>query len=278
MSENKIETSAYSKTAVEHYSSPVVMNNLHNNESFHSTRSLSYSDMDLSQQHQGTEEFYLSYVMNINDNTYNHLETSQHINQYPLNKDTHPEHIRRYNNNQVTYQQDVSVRYLQLPAPPPPSHIYDLGIARVDPDIYAAQYGSQLASNKYALNIMTKFDVDNNYAYMIQIYQNGINCDYIEKNIEEIILPDGRRKFHSNTTSPSLQENRQFSPSSGSGSRSTKHLPGHVASPPSHHSNIVSVTPTQSPVCSMNPSLSKQHPQLSTDPLARINRHEIIVW
>ncbi|CAF1429290.1 unnamed protein product [Adineta steineri] len=230
MSENKIETSAYSKTAVEHYSSPVVMNNLHNNESFHSTRSLSYSDMDLSQQHQGTEEFYLSYVMNINDNTYNHLETSQHINQYPLNKDTHPEHIRRYNNNQVTYQQDVSVRYLQLPAPPPPSHIYDLGIARVDPDIYAAQYGSQLASNKYALNIMTKFD------------------------------------------------NRQFSPSSGSGSRSTKHLPGHVASPPSHHSNIVSVTPTQSPVCSMNPSLSKQHPQLSTDPLARINRHEIIVW
>ncbi|CAF1489426.1 unnamed protein product [Adineta steineri] len=70
MSENKIETSVYSKTAVEHYSTPVVMNNLHNNESFYSTRSLSYSDMDLSQQqHQGTEEFHLSSAMNINDNT-----------------------------------------------------------------------------------------------------------------------------------------------------------------------------------------------------------------
>ncbi|CAF1482097.1 unnamed protein product [Adineta steineri] len=54
---------------------PVVMNNLHNNESFYSTRSLSYSDMDSSQQ-QGTEGFYLSSVMNLNDNTYNHLETS----------------------------------------------------------------------------------------------------------------------------------------------------------------------------------------------------------
>ncbi|CAF0772411.1 unnamed protein product [Adineta steineri] len=45
----QIETSTYSKTAVDHCSSPVIMNNLHNNKSFYSTRSLSYSDMDLSQ-------------------------------------------------------------------------------------------------------------------------------------------------------------------------------------------------------------------------------------
>ncbi|CAF1261084.1 unnamed protein product [Adineta steineri] len=59
------------------YTQPVVMNNLHNNESFYSIRSLSYSDMDSSQQQQqGTEEFYLSSAMNLNDNTNNHLETS----------------------------------------------------------------------------------------------------------------------------------------------------------------------------------------------------------
>ncbi|CAF1238940.1 unnamed protein product [Adineta steineri] len=78
MPDNKIETCTYSKTVVEHCSSPVVMNNSHNNESFYLTRSLSYCDMDLSQQQQeSTEGFYLSSAINVNDNKCNHLETSQ---------------------------------------------------------------------------------------------------------------------------------------------------------------------------------------------------------
>ncbi|CAF4439490.1 unnamed protein product, partial [Adineta steineri] len=45
--------------------------------------------------------------------------------------------------------------------------------------------------------------------------------------------------------------NRQFSPSSGPGSRSSKNLPGQAASPSSLHPNAGSVTPTQSPARSM---------------------------
>ncbi|CAF0787344.1 unnamed protein product [Adineta steineri] len=49
--------------------------------------------------------------------------------------------------------------------------------------------------------------------------------------------------------------NRQFSPSSDSAPRSIKYLPGQAASLSLHHLNAGSVTPTPSPVLSMNPQL-----------------------
>ncbi|CAF3653212.1 unnamed protein product [Adineta steineri] len=59
--------------------------------------------------------------------------------------------------------------------------------------------------------------------------------------------------------------NHRFSPSSDPRSRSTKHLPGQAASPSSHHPNAGSVIPAQPSARSMNPLLSKQLPQSSTD-------------
>ncbi|CAF3536964.1 unnamed protein product [Adineta steineri] len=61
------------------------------------------------------------------------------------------------------------------------------------------------------------------------------------------------------------QFNHRFSPSSDPRSRSTKHLPGQAASPSSHHPNAGSVIPAQPSARSMNPLLSKQLPQSSTD-------------
>ncbi|CAF1482113.1 unnamed protein product [Adineta steineri] len=72
-------------------------------------------------------------------------------------------------------------------------------------------------------------------------------------------------------------DNHQFSPSSGPTSRSTKHLPGQAASPSSHHPNAGSVIPAQSSARSMNPLLSKQQPQSSTDSLTTTNSHENVI-
>ncbi|CAF1381614.1 unnamed protein product [Adineta steineri] len=74
-----------------------------------------------------------------------------------------------------------------------------------------------------------------------------------------------------------IKRNRQSSPSSGPGSRSTKNLPGQAVSPSSLHPNAGSVTPTQSPIRSMNPSLSKQHSQSSTVSLTPTNSHENVI-
>ncbi|CAF1475230.1 unnamed protein product [Didymodactylos carnosus] len=45
------------------------------------------------------------------------------INKYPINYDPHPEMVHRPNLNHITYKQDVAVRYLQPPTPPPPGPI-----------------------------------------------------------------------------------------------------------------------------------------------------------
>ncbi|CAF0791259.1 unnamed protein product [Adineta steineri] len=66
--------------------------------------------MDLSQQQESTEEFHLSSAMNLNDNTYNHLETSQHMNQYPIYKDSYPPSIK-----------SIRIVNKYLPASQPPS-------------------------------------------------------------------------------------------------------------------------------------------------------------
>ena len=38
---------------------------------------------------------------------------------YPLSEDPNPEHIRRPNKERITYRQDIAIRYLQPPTPPP---------------------------------------------------------------------------------------------------------------------------------------------------------------
>lgn len=106
MSESKIESATYS--------SPVICDQLNNDDVFHA------SDMDLSGQHaqqQYLEEFYSPAPQTMQRSlSMNALDTSQ----YPLNIDHCPEHIRRHNNNRITYTQDVSVRYLQPSTPPLP--------------------------------------------------------------------------------------------------------------------------------------------------------------
>ncbi|CAF1356099.1 unnamed protein product [Adineta steineri] len=57
-----------------------------------------------------------------------------------------------------------------------------------------------------------------------------------------------------------------------------KHLPDQAASASSYHPNAGSVTPTQSPIRSMNPPLSKQHSQSSTVSLTPINSQENVIF
>ncbi|CAF0990084.1 unnamed protein product [Didymodactylos carnosus] len=45
------------------------------------------------------------------------------LNNYPVNYDPHPEMVYRPNFDHITYKQDVAVRYLQPPTPPPPGPI-----------------------------------------------------------------------------------------------------------------------------------------------------------
>ena len=242
---------------------------------------------------------------------------STEFDHYPLNEDLTPEHIRRANPDRIQYRQDVAIRYLQpptpppsgpviireirapqlaeapplviyqrpphpttpppivirerppvppaiepprvvnkyLPAPPPPArkviierqaplpakpqpiiiekwlpyrpaaerrvvvehapplmprapptntvitfdapridlvkNVRELGTVRVDPHMYAAQYGSQLASADYVLSTMNRFGLGNNYA---QLAHTSHPSGYRE---EYTTLPDGRRHFHS---------------------------------------------------------------------------------
>jgi hypothetical protein len=375
MYDSKIETATYSATTVERRSSPIAIDSLNNDEVFYATQNSGQCEMNSPR-----EDYYSALAMDVN-----HLESSQQsssfntvdqlvnqqyrtdINQYQLNEDPNPEHIRRQNNDRVTYRQDVAIRYLQPPTPPPPGpvivreirapqlpqapplvirqrppvpstpppivirerppvppcvepsrvvnkylpappplprqliierqaplpqkpqpviiekwlpykapperrvvveraqplapvvaqrnrvitfdaphvdlvkNVRNLGTVRVDPHMYAVQYGSQLTSSEYVLNTMSRFGIGSNYAQMIQMQtqpqssmynnhqmqmidshqsinygeshrssayrsQNGDHCDYIEKHIDETILPDGRRKQHSSITGSNEQE------------------------------------------------------------------------
>jgi hypothetical protein len=376
MTENKIETATYSTTAVERRTSPISFTD----DIFHSTRNS--RNLEVISQTSYEKEDYQQRNRDITDNTFINWEEpykqsssnnaidqlvnqtmSTKTNEYPLNQDPNPEHIRRHNNDRVTYRQDVAIRYLQpptppppgpviireirapqppeapplvirqrppvpvtpppivirerppvppqiepprivskyLPAPPPPArkviierqaplpqkpqpiiiekwlpykpsperrvvveraqplienpiqkntvitydpphvdlvkNVRDLGTVRVDPHMYTVQYGSNLSSSEYVLNTMTKYGIGNNYTQMVQIQtsprssiannnfmnqqsitygehsasstyqlQNGDQSEYIEKTVEEIILPDGRRKYRSDTSGSNEQE------------------------------------------------------------------------
>jgi hypothetical protein len=342
MSDSKIETATYSTSAVEHRTSQV-----------------QYEREDYQRRNSDSTDNALvrweeAYQRSSSTNALDQLvgqEICTDTNQYLLNEDANPEHIRRHNNDRITYRQDVAIRYLQpptpppsgpviireirapqppeapplfirhrppvpvtpppivirerppvpppiepsrivnkyLPAPPPPprkviierqaplpqkpqpiiiekwlpykppperrvvveraqplverpiqkntvitydppridivKNVRDLGTVRVDPHMYAVQYGSHLSSSEYVLNTMTRFGIGNNYTQMAQMQtsprssitienhlnnQQSINygdhCEYIEKHTEEIILPDGRRRHRSSISGSNEQE------------------------------------------------------------------------
>ena len=108
-------------------------------------------------------------------------------------------------------------------------NVRELGTVRVDPHMYSVQYGSQLATSEYVLNTMAKFGLGNNYTQMVQMQasprssvahqqsirfdersayqvQNGGHSNYIEKHVDEIIYPDGRRRHHSSIAGSNEQE------------------------------------------------------------------------
>jgi len=113
-------------------------------------------------------------------------------------------------------------------------NVRDLGTVRVDPHMYSVQYGSHFASSEYILNTMAKFGLGGNYSQMVQMQAgprlpvanhffqnqqsmaygernpcevlNGGRSEYMEKHMEEIILPDGRRKRHSSISGSNEQE------------------------------------------------------------------------
>ena len=66
------------------------------------------------------------------------------------------------------------------------SNVRELGTVRVDPHMYAVQYGSQLASADYVLSTMHRFGLGNSYAQLM--------------HTQETMLPDGRRHFHARSS------------------------------------------------------------------------------
>lgn len=45
------------------------------------------------------------------------------ITEYTINQDAQPEVITKRSNQQLVYQQEVAIRYLRPPTPPPPGEI-----------------------------------------------------------------------------------------------------------------------------------------------------------
>ncbi|CAF1166657.1 unnamed protein product [Adineta steineri] len=89
-----------------------------------------------------------------------------------------------------------------------------------------------------------------------------------ESNVMDSSFLERINTVLANSEVPGLFEGDEYSALLNLSSRSTKHLPDQAASASSYHPNAGSVTPTQSPIRSMNPSLSKQHSQSSTVSLA----------
>ncbi|CAF5032738.1 unnamed protein product, partial [Rotaria sp. Silwood1] len=136
MTETKIENTTYSTKTVEHSTSPVLINN----SSIHSVQNTNNIEIMSGMQHQNQ-----NYQLQIHDITNSPLINRQgilqcsssthnidqlanqtilpYVNQYPLNQDPYPEHIHRPTNEHLTYQQDIAIRYLQPPSPPPPGPI-----------------------------------------------------------------------------------------------------------------------------------------------------------
>lgn len=396
MSDSRIETAAYSSRTFEQRASPVRFESINNDDVFNLTRRSSHSERNMAQdlteasfasassQHgfvhleaaqRASSSNAIDQLVNQQyqrngsssdiDQSVNHQyhrTASTDMHQYPINEDPTPEHVRRGNNDRITYRQDVAIRYLQPPTPPPPGpvivreirapqapeappliirqrppapvtpppviirerppmpppiepprivnkylpapplpprkviierqaalpekpqpviiekwlpyrpaperrvvveraapivprptqkntiitwdaprvdlvkNVRELGTIRADPNTYAAQYGSQLASSDYVLNTMTRYGLGNNYAQMMQLHsqqhaalltsQNhqasiafgensasslheshvGDQYDYMEKHSRETVLPDGRRQFRSSISGSDEQE------------------------------------------------------------------------
>ena len=374
MSESKIETTTVTTTAVEHCTSPITFTD----DVFHSLQNSNNVDVIAQvygyQRHNSgiTENTTATAAALVNmDECYKRslathavdqlvnqsiaTTTAANINAYPINQDAYPEQIRRHNHEHITYNQDVAIRYLQPPTPPPPApvivreirapqlppvppliiqqrppvpptpppiiirerppvpppveppqivnkylpapppplrkviierqaplpqkpqpviiekwlpykptpqrrvvvehapplqpnpiqkntiitydpphvdvvkNIRELGTVRVDPHMYALQYGSQLSSSDYVLDTMRRFGVGNNYMQMYQMqclpnfaittnsfhtqqaantyqYQQGGHTEYLEKHVQEIVLPDGHRKRHLSVSGTNEQE------------------------------------------------------------------------
>lgn len=99
----------------------------------HQTNNATISTREIDQlvrQHTGSTDIHHHHQMNNAtisghemDRLANHQTISTALDHYPINQDPNPEHIRRGNQERITYRQDVAVRYLQPPTPPPPGPI-----------------------------------------------------------------------------------------------------------------------------------------------------------
>ncbi|CAF1185702.1 unnamed protein product [Rotaria sordida] len=133
MSESKIEMMNYSTNTAEHLTSPISIHD----ESIHSI-----NNTELLSGMQYPYDECQSYINNIthsplinrrgsfqHSSSTNAMDLLAHqtilpnIHQYPINQDLNPEHIHRPTNEHITYRQDVAIRYLQPPTPPPPGPV-----------------------------------------------------------------------------------------------------------------------------------------------------------
>lgn len=115
MSESKIETSTYSATAIERRASPVEFTD----DVFQANHIGLLAHAQHGQQnYQRSSSAMMTTSSNAIDQLVNQ-SISTDASGYPLNQDPNPEHIRRHSNGRITYHQDVAIRYLQPPTPPP---------------------------------------------------------------------------------------------------------------------------------------------------------------
>jgi hypothetical protein len=125
MSDSKIETSSFSTNSVERRTSPEVYNS---DDAFYSIQNP--RDFEITSQTKYGTDDYQRRNSDVSDNalinwegSYQRSSSTNEIISTDAKQDTHAEHIRRHNNNRITYRQDVSIRYLQPPTPPPPDPV-----------------------------------------------------------------------------------------------------------------------------------------------------------
>ena len=128
MSESKIETASYSAIGDERYVSPISCNS---DDVFYSTQNPRNFQI-VSQTNYGNED-YQRRNSDVSDNAliswdglYQRSSSTNAIDQITsvnISQDSYAQQIRRPNNNRITYRQDVSIRYLQPPTPPPPGPV-----------------------------------------------------------------------------------------------------------------------------------------------------------
>jgi hypothetical protein len=138
MSDRQVEASFYSMTNIaEQRTSPITYDRTVSEKMFDEIQLINHS-MIHDEQYDDEERQQSISNADIDEHVFKHSEfgrtspllyTSNELirpraistaaDHYPINHDTTPEHIRRENNNRVTYRQDVAIRYLQPPTPIP---------------------------------------------------------------------------------------------------------------------------------------------------------------